>query len=181
VYRLAFRPFAPGLEVGELSSQAHRWSRTQRLVVVREEPAVRSEARGRELFHAPGYRFRAVVTTLSLTPEDVWHPYGSRADTENRPKELKRAFGADGFCSSLFWATEAALRCICLLYNLIEKFQRALSATARRTLSTLRTTVFACGAILGRVGRQERFLDQLQRLLGWILTCNAATVGETNP
>jgi len=181
VYRLAFRPFAPVLEVGELWSQAHRWSRTQRLVVVREEPAVRSEARGRELFHAPRYRFRAVVTTLSLTPEDVWHPYGSRADTENRPKELKRAFGADGFCSSLFWATEAALRCICLLYNLIEKFQRALSATARRTLSTLRTTVFACGAILGRVGRQERFLDQLQRLLGWILTCNAATVGETNP
>jgi hypothetical protein len=60
---------------------------------------------------------------LALAPEDVWRTYNGRADTENRLKELKHAFGADGFCSQRFWATEAALRAICLLYNLIEEFQ----------------------------------------------------------
>lgn len=177
VYRLTFAPFAPGLEVGELAYRAHRWTRARRLIVVREELAVRSAARGRELFYAPGYRFHAVVTTLALPPEDVWHTYNGRADTENRLKELKHAFGADGFCSHRFWATEAALRAICLLYNLIEEFQRALGASARRTLATLRSTVFACGAILGRDGRQavlrlsrakpwqQQFLDQFNRVL----------------
>jgi hypothetical protein len=185
VYRLAFRPFTPGLEVGELGYQAHRWTRARRLIVIREELARRPEARGRELFHAPGYRFHAVVTTLPDPPEAVWHTYNGRADTENRLKELKRAFGADGFCSQRFWATEAALRSICVLYNLLEEFQGVLAAPMRRTLATLRTTVFTCGAILGHGGRQltlrlsrpvpwqKRFLAQLQRLVTWTPNCNA--------
>src|SRR5512139_1815484 len=69
-YRLSFRPFAPGLEVAELAYQALRWARARRLIVVREELARRPTARGRELFHAPGYRFHAVMTTLALPPED---------------------------------------------------------------------------------------------------------------
>jgi hypothetical protein len=192
VYRLTFRPFAPGLEVAELRYQALRWTAARRLIVVREELTRRPAARGRELFHAPGYRFHAVVTTLALLPEAVWRTYHGRADTENRLKELKYAFGADGFCSQRFWATEAALRAICLLYNLVEAFQTALPAPVRRTLSTLRVTVFACGAILGRDGRQavlrlsrtppwqQRFLDYLQRLLTGVSNCNAVTSAEAN-
>lgn len=191
VYHLTFQPFAAGLAVGELVYQAHRWTRARRLIVVREELARRPTARGRELFDAPGYRFHAVVTTLTNAPVDVWHTYNGRADTENRLKELKHAFGADGFCSHRFWATEAALRSICVLYNLLEEFQVALAAPVRRTLATLRTTVFACGAILGAVGRQlvlrlsrptpwqERFLTQLRRLVTWTPNCNA--VGDSVP
>jgi hypothetical protein len=193
VYRLAFRAFAPGLEVAELTYQALRWTTARRLIVVREELLRRPTARGRELFHAPGYRFHAVVTTLTCPPEEVWRTYNGRADTENRLTELKGAFGADGFCSQRFWATEAALRAICLLYNLVEAFQGALATPVRRTLTTLRVTVFACGAILGRVGRQpmlrlsrtppwqHRFLAQLQRLLTWVLNCNAVAPAETIP
>jgi hypothetical protein len=189
-YRLTFRPFAPGLEVAELPYQALRWTQARRLIVVREELARRPAARGRELFHAPGYRFHAVVTTLPAAPEDVWRTYNGRADTENRLKALKYGFGADGFCSRRFWATEAALRAICLLYNLVEAFQGALAAPVRRTLSTLRVTVFACGAILGRVGRQavlrlsrtpswqQSFLTQLHRLLTWVPNCNAVAANE---
>jgi hypothetical protein len=192
-YRLSFRPFAAGLEVAELPYQALRWTRARRLIVVREELARRPTARGRELFHAPGYRFHAVVTTLATSPEDVWRTYNGRADTENRLKELKYGFGADGFCSRRFWATEAALRAICLLYNLVEAFQGALAVPVRRTLSTLRVTVFACGAILGRVGRQavlrlsrtpvwqQVFLAQLQRLLTGVPNCNAVVPTEAIP
>jgi len=184
VYRLSFRAFAPGLEAAEMLYKAHRWTRARRLIVIREELARRPAARGRELFHAPGYRFHAVVTTLTLPSEEVWHTYNGRADTENRLKELKHACGADGFCSQSFWATEAALRGICLLYNLLEEFQRSLGAPIRRTLATLRTTLFACGAILGRDGRrsilrlsrprtwQAAFLEKLQRLVTSHPNCN---------
>ena len=76
------------------------------------------------MFHAPGDRFHAVVTTVALPPADVWRTSNGRADTENRLRELKHAFGAAGFWSQRFWVTQAALWAICLLYNLIEEFQR---------------------------------------------------------
>ncbi len=101
VYRLAFRAFAPGLEVAELPYQALRWTKARRLIVVREDLRQRPSARGRELFQAPGYRFHAVVTTVPAAPEAVWRTYNGRADTENRLKELKYSFGAAGFCSAL--------------------------------------------------------------------------------
>jgi hypothetical protein len=78
VYRLAFRPFAPGEEVGEPPYQSHRRTRARRLIVIREELARRPAARGRELFHAPGYRFHAVVPTLAGAPEVVWRTYNGR-------------------------------------------------------------------------------------------------------
>jgi hypothetical protein len=136
-----------------------------------------AEARGRELLQVPGYRFHAVVTSLPTAPEAVWRTYNGRADSENRVKELKHAFGADGFCSRRFSGTEAALRFICLLYKLVGEFQRSLGHATLRTLATLRTTLFACGAILGADGRQRvlrlsrakpwqaTFLAYLQRLL----------------
>jgi len=189
---LTFRSFAPGLEVAELAFQARRWSRARRIVVVREELVVRPAARGRTLLQVPGYRFHAVITTLSDPPEAVWRTYNGRADSENRIKELKHAFGADGFCSRRFSGTEAALRFICLLYNLVGEFQRSLGHATLRTLATLRTTLFACGAILGADGRhlmlrlsrakpwQATFLAYLQRLLPTPANCNAVAATEAN-
>lgn len=192
VYGLPFQPFAPGLEVAELVYQARRWARARRIVVVREVLAVRPEARGRALLQVPGYRFHAIVTTLTLPSEEVWRTYNGRADSENRIKELKHAFGADGFCSRRFSGTEAALRFICLLYNLVGEFQRHLGQRTIRTLATLRTTLFACGAILGADGRQPllrlsrakprqaTFLAYLQRLLPMTPNCNAVSTTEAN-
>jgi hypothetical protein len=76
-----------------------------------------------------------------------------RAGSENRIKELRHAFGADGFCSRRFAGPEAALRFICLLYNLVGEFQRSVGQPTLRALATLRTTLFACGAVLGVDGR----------------------------
>jgi hypothetical protein len=119
-YRLTFRAFAPVLEVAELPYQSLRWTQARRRVVVREKLPQRPTARGRELFHALGYRFHAVVTTLTTPPKDVWRTHNSLADTENRLRGLARCFGADGFCPRSFWATEAALPTAFLLYDLVE-------------------------------------------------------------
>lgn len=188
VYGLTFQPFAPGLAVGELLFQGRRWARARRIIVVREELAVRPDARGRALLQVPGYRLHAVVTTLTFAAEEVWRTYNGRADSENRIEALKYAFGADGFCSRRFSATEAVLRFLCLLHNLIGEFQRSLGQRTIRTLATLRTTLFACGAILGAEGRQPMlrlsrakpwqatFLAHLSRLLPKDANCNAVAV-----
>jgi hypothetical protein len=160
--------------------------------VVREELAVRPTARGRELFQVPGYRFHAIVTTPATPPEEVWRTATGRADSENRVKELQHAFGADGCCSRRFSGTEAALRSIGLLSNLVGEFQRSLGHVTLRTLATLRTTLFACGAILGADGRQPMLrlsrakpwqatlLAYLQRLFPTPATCNAVPATEAN-
>jgi hypothetical protein len=61
---------------------------------------------------------------------------------------------ADGFCLKQSGATEAAFRAVLLLFNLRSEFQRAAGLPGYRAPATIRTQVFTCGAILGRVGRR---------------------------
>jgi hypothetical protein len=88
--------FAPGLAVAEFPYQAPSWKAHRRVVGVREEIRERPAARGRRLFEVPGYTFHAIVTTLPHPPADVGRFYNSRADGENRRKELQDDFKRDG-------------------------------------------------------------------------------------
>ena len=145
--------FGPGLEVGETSYQALGWTMARRVVVVRECVRERPEARGRRLLDVPGYTFHVVVTTLRFAPADVWRFYNSRADSENRLKELKDDFGANGFCLQAFDGTEAAVRLICFLFNLLASFKREVTRDEAPRLMTLRSHVLVAGAVLGARGR----------------------------
>jgi hypothetical protein len=168
--------FAPGLEAGETTYQALGWKAPRRLVVVREEVRERPEARGRKLIEVPGYTFHVLVTTLTHAPVQTWQFYNSRADSENRLKELKEDFGADGFCLQSFNGTEAVFRLICFLFNLLAAFKREITRDESPRLMTVRTQVLVAGAILGADGRKkvlrlglrgpwrERFADLLQRI-----------------
>jgi hypothetical protein len=147
------QPFAPGLEAAETIYRAHGWQAPRRLVVVRQLLDERSEAHGRKLLEVPGYTFQVLVTTLGHDPVHTWRFYNSRAESENRIKELKEDFGADGFCLQSFDGTEAAFRLICFLFNLIADFKREVTQDQAPRLATLRTQVLVVGAILGREGR----------------------------
>ena len=95
----------------------------------------------------PGYRFSGYVTNLDLPLEQVWNIYNSRADCENRIKELKEDFGLDSFCMKDFWATEASFRFIMVAYNLMSLFRHfALNHHNTATLKTLKSYCFALGA-----------------------------------
>jgi hypothetical protein len=118
-----WRTFGPGLDAGETTYQAMEWKKPRRLVVIRELIKERPESRGRKLIDVPGYTFHALVTSLGWEPEDVWRFYNGRADSENRIKEVAEQYGAKGFCVRNFYGTEAALRLICLLYNLMAIFK----------------------------------------------------------
>jgi Transposase DDE domain group 1 len=181
-----WQSFAQGLEAGETIYQAHGWSAPRRLVVVRELLRERPEARGRKLLEVPGYTFHVLVTTLELSPVQTWQFYNSRAESENRLKELKEDFGADGFCLQSFYGTEAAFRLICFLFNLIGDFKREVTQDAAPRLSALRTKVFIIGGILGseghhkllRLGLRDRWRERFVDLLDRIATLAFPTVAQ---
>ena len=181
-----WRSFGKGLEVAELPYQTFGWKQPRRLVVVREEIKERPEARGRKLFEVPGYTFHAVVTTLEFPPEEVWRFYNSRADSENRIKELKEDFGADGFCLRSFDGTEAVFRLICCLFNLVSEFRSRVLKDPAPRLSTLRTEVLVVGAILGssarkkilRLGLRKRYRERFEELLRRVAALAASTVAQ---
>jgi len=149
-----WRPFGVGLEVGEIGYQTYKWTHPRRLVVVREEIRTRPEARGRRLFDIPDYTFHGVITSLTDAPEDVWRFYNGRADSENRLKELKYDYGADGFCLQSFFGTEAVFRLTCVLFNLMAQFKQQVLHDEAPQLATVRHTTFVIGAILGTKGRK---------------------------
>ena len=151
-----WRPFGRGVEVCELPWQPFRWAAPRRLVVVRELLRERPDAAGRRLFDLPGYTVHAVVTNLSLAPEEVWRFYNGRADCENRIKELKLDFAADGFCLRSFQGTEAVLQLNCLLFNLLSAFKDEVLENPSPTLATLRHSLFVLGGLLRASARRSR-------------------------
>jgi hypothetical protein len=90
-----------GLEAAETSYPALGWKAPRRLVVIREELRARPDARGRRLIEVPGSTFQVLVTTLAHDPVQTWPFYKRRVASENRLKELKQDFGADGLVCSL--------------------------------------------------------------------------------
>lgn len=151
-----WRPFGRGVEVSELSWRPPGWSTARRLVVVREVLAERPDAAGRRLIELPGYTCHAVVTNLTAEPEEVWRFYNGRADCENRIKELKLDFAADGFCLRSFQGTEAVLQLNCLLFNLLTTFKDEVLEDPAPTLGTLRHSLFVLGGLLRVTTRRSR-------------------------
>jgi hypothetical protein len=182
-------PFARGLEAAETSYQAYGWQAPRRLVVVRETIRERPEARGRKLLEVPGYTFHVLVTTLGHDPAQTWRFYNSRAECENRIKELKEDFGAGGFCLHSFDGTEAAFRLICFLFNLIADFKREVTHNEAPRLMTLRSRLFVIGAIRGADGRQQvlrlglrgRWRKRFAALLERIAALAVSTVAQFAP
>jgi DNA-directed RNA polymerase subunit N (RpoN/RPB10) len=123
-------------------------------MVVREEIQERKPSLGRKLIEVPGYTFRIFVTDLAEPAEEIWRDYNQRACAEQRIEELKSDLVAGDFCLREFFATEAALLDILMLFNLLGEFQRASGMSGYRQPATLRVQAFLCGAILGRAGHR---------------------------
>jgi hypothetical protein len=135
-----------GIELSEMTF-SHIDGKPRRYIIVKKQVEERPKASGKLLFEVPGYRFSCYVTNLDLPLDQIWNIYNSRADCENRIKELKQDFGLENFCLKGFWATEASFRFIMIAYNLISLFRHfALNEHNKATLSTLKSYCFALGA-----------------------------------
>ncbi|WP_390880965.1 transposase [Aliarcobacter cryaerophilus] len=78
---------------------------------------------------------------MELTFDQIYNIYNTRADCENRIKELKYDFGADNFCLKDFYATEASFRFIMMAYNIMALFKHEV-VNSNMMLSTLRSYCF---------------------------------------
>lgn len=140
---------AKGIYLNEMTFE-HENGKPRRYIIIRKNIEDRPKASGKLLFaDMPGYRFSCYVTNIELPVEQIWNIYNSRADCENRIKELKSDFGLDNFCLNDFWATEASFRFIMVAYNIMALFKFvALQSNKNATLKTVKLYCFALGAWL---------------------------------
>ncbi|UKJ07859.1 IS1380 family transposase [Solitalea lacus] len=145
--RSAWITLSKGIELSEMTF-SHSQGKPRRYIIVKKRVEDRPNCTGKLLFEdMPGYRFSCYVTNLDLPLDQVWNIYNSRADCENRIKELKQDFGLENFCMQNFWATEASFRFIMVAYNLISLFRHfALNEHNKATHQTLKSYCFALGA-----------------------------------
>jgi len=126
----------------------------RRYIIVRKKIEKYPDSGGKLLFDEPIYRYSAYVTNLKLPVDQIYNIYNTRADCENRIKELKYDFGADNFCLKEFYATEASFRFIMMAYNIMALFKhQVLNSTMQ--LKTLRAYCFAIGSWITNHSNQE--------------------------
>ena len=129
-----------GLDVCNLYFQPDNGEK-RRYIIVRKKVDNYPNSGGKLLFDEPTYRYSAYVTNLKLPVDQIYNIYNSRADCENRIKELKYDFGADNFCLKEFYATEASFRFIMMAYNIMALFKHQV-LNSNMQLKTLRAYCF---------------------------------------
>jgi len=104
--------------------QAVNWGKERRYIVIRQNTMLRKKASGKqlsffeELLDNNTYRHALYVTNnKNNTPYEVWNFYKPRANDENVIDNLKSGFGLDSFNLDNFWATEAVLMTITLIFH----------------------------------------------------------------
>ena len=156
-----------GLWISEIEFTQGGWSKARRIIIVKQSEEIRKKATGkklRTLFDQLGIekekiyrtRYHAFVTNQKLPAKQIWEQYKQRADCENRIKELKEDFGAEGFCMDSFDATEASMRMIMIAYNLMSLFRQLTHRNqVQPKLSTLRFNCFAVGSWVTKKGNSK--------------------------
>lgn len=160
--KLSWNEVAPGIEMAEFSFRHDKWDKERRYFVIRERCRKDKPMLGKQLSIFPeqelskNYRYRAYVTSSGEDVKALWDRYRPRADDENRIKELVEDFGFNGFCLNSFYATEAAMLTLCLMYNLFNLFRHEILSESESTerASTVRYQYWVIPAITGQNGNQ---------------------------
>jgi len=139
-----------GIEIADFMYQAQDWEQSRRMIAVRQKIATRPNAVGKQLslfeedYELNGYRYTCYTTTLKLSAADVWRLYRSRANCENRIKELKYDYGLDKMNQESFNGTEATLLLMTIAYNFMSLFKQSIiNEKVKNRLSTLRYKMLA--------------------------------------
>ena len=119
-----------GIEVASVLYPGNGWGKERRMVMVRQRISRRPKATGKVLrlfaeeVEIRDYQNGCFVSSPELPAHLVWKIYRMRADAEDKIKELKYDFGADSFNMQSFNATETAMNCGMLAYNLMSLFRQ---------------------------------------------------------
>jgi len=143
-----------GLDVANFYFKPDSCDKKRRYIIVRKRVENYPNSGGKVLFDVPIYRYNAYVTNITLPVDQIYNIYNTRADAENRIKELKYDFGADNFCLKEFYATEASFRFIMMAYNILALFKHMI-INSNMQLKTLRAYCFALGSWLTNHSRNK--------------------------
>lgn len=103
------------------------------------------------------YEFFAYVTNSKMSMVETHRRYNQRGEAENRIKELKYDYAADGFVSDRLNATEAAFRMVLLTFNLMQIFKQAiLQPTVSHRLPTIKLQCIALGSYMTKSAGKKR-------------------------
>ena len=156
-----------GIEVAEFNFQhkSKKWNKNRRYIVVRQEIKKRLKATGKqlnlfkELENVKGYRHALLITNNTKdSPHTIWNYYKPRANDENVIKDLKDGYGFAAFSMHDFWATEAVLITLSLIFhNLIMYLMMFVISpkNPRKQLKTFRWSYLLIPGMLGRDGRKS--------------------------
>jgi len=153
--------FDGNFSVAEFEYKARGWDKPRRMVVVRQSIALNPKSTGKKLKlfndnpYYQNFRYHCFVTNQNLPAIEIWEQYKKRGDAENRIKELKEDFGAEGFNMDSFYATEAAMRMVTMSYNLMSLYRQLTHRNqSQPKLPTLRFNCFAVGSWIVKKGNK---------------------------
>jgi len=157
-----------GIEVAEFyfEHKDEKWTHPRRYVVVRQHQEKRPSAPGKQLslfeeYEDWGaYRYSVFITNdETLTPEATWRQYRPRANDENILKDLKEGLALSAFNLDNFWATEAVMVMIALVFhNMLHYLNRNIlnRGRSKSQTKTIRARYFILPAQLGNSGGTYR-------------------------
>ena len=163
-----WRQLDDGIEVAEFSFEHkdEKWTRPRRYVVVRQHKQKRPSAAGKQLSLFEEYedwgafRYSVFITNDDmLTPKATWRQYRPRANDENILKDLKEGMALSAFNLDSFWATEAVMVMIALVFhNMLHYLNRNIFNRNRpkSQTKTIRARYFILPAQLGNSGGAYR-------------------------
>lgn len=171
------RPDAQGCQMIEAQVRLHGWSRTRRVVIVRQRVrgGIARERRigeNRQLqldlepavFQAGDKRweYAVLVTDVDCPVESVGLLYRDRADAENAFDELKNQWGLSGFTTQDINRCQTMARACALVYNWWSWYCRAAHPQARMEAITSRPLLLAAvGKAVNHANQTTLYLTPL--------------------
>ena len=179
----AWQEVFDGWQVMEAELRLHGWSRSRRVVLVREAPAlapIGEQARRRRDYFVPGLpgsekwspqtapwsgRIAVLVTTLdkqAYPSTALARLYRERADAENVYDELKNQWGWNGFTTKRLGPCQLMANLVALVYNWWHLYVRFYDGEHHREAITSRPALLGGVARMTRHGGQRTIKVSLQ-------------------
>jgi len=151
------RPDAQGCQMIEAEVRLHGWSKSRRVVIVRQRlkggiaRQRRIDSRQLQLDLQPAvfqagerlWEYAVLVTDVDYPIEAIAQLYRDRADAENAFDELKNQWGLGGFTTQDMTRCQTMARACALIYNWWSWYCRAAHPTARMEAITSRPLLLA--------------------------------------
>jgi hypothetical protein len=105
------------VEIKNSCIKLNRWERAKRFTIERVKKP-KKEIMQVNMFECMEYEHVFYVSNLILTPQNIVDNYKIRGDCENYIKELKNDLNIDSLLTNSFFANEAFLQTMILVYNI---------------------------------------------------------------